>query len=217
MPVPPGLGNLTDMTVTRIEDTDKSKVRIYIDGEYAFTLYQKDIGRYRLEEGKELPDDVYHTILEETLLHRAKEKAMALLKLSDRTESELHSRLITAGFPEQIIDLAVSYVCSYGYINDERYAASYVNLKMGGKSKALIRMELLRKGIKKEIIDKVLFEEYENKEEEDPEIKAIRKLIAKKCNDPDMLSWEDKQNLIASLYRKGFTVDKITDALKPED
>jgi regulatory protein len=205
------------MVITRIEETDKSKVKVYIDGDYAFMLYQKDVSRFRLEEGKEIPEDVYETILEETILHRAKEKAMVLLKASDRTDFEPRNRLKTAGFPEVIIDQALKYVCGYGYINDERYAASYVNLKMGSKSRALIRMELLHKGIKKEIIDKVLSEDYENFEEEDPEIMAIRKAVAKKCPDPDMLSWEDKQKLKASLYRKGFSIDKINDVLKQEE
>lgn len=203
------------MIVTRIEEADKSKVKIYIDGEYAFPFYQKDIGKYRLEEGKEISQEIYDTIMEETILYRAKEKAMSLLKFSDRTEAELRGKLKSAGFPDRIVSFVLDYVCSYGYINDERYAASYVNMKMESKSRAFIRMELLHRGIKKELIDKVLSEEYE-KEEEDPEIKAIRKLVLKKYSDPDAISGEAANKLLASLYRKGFSVDKIRKVLRQE-
>ncbi|HHX11313.1 MAG TPA: hypothetical protein GX731_00700, partial [Clostridiales bacterium] len=48
---------------------------------------------------------------------------------------------------------------------------------------------------------------------EDPEILAIEKAISKKRVDLDNITWEEKQKLIASLYRKGFSIDKINQLL----
>jgi regulatory protein len=67
---------------------------------------------------------------------------------------------------------------------------------------------LIQKGIDKCIIDTVFDDEY-GEEQEDAELAAIRKAVAKKTDTPELLSYEQKQKLIASLYRKGFVIDKI--------
>jgi regulatory protein len=126
----------------------------------------------------------------------------------DRTEGELRNRLSEEGFPEEIIQSTIEYVHYYGYLNDERYAINYIRQRKETKSKLIIRSELAGKGIDKELLDMIFTTEYQG-QEEDPEITAIRKAIAKKVKEPDALSREEKQKLIAHLYRKGFEFDKI--------
>lgn len=42
------------MIVTDITDMDKKRKKVYLDGEYAFALYNSEIYRYNLEVGEEL-------------------------------------------------------------------------------------------------------------------------------------------------------------------
>ena len=81
------------------------------------------------------------------------------------------------------------------------------------KSKLVIKNELMLKGIDKTLIDAVFLEEYENEEQEDAELVALRKAIAKKIKNSEDLDYEAKQKLTASLYRKGFAVSKIKQVL----
>ncbi|HBY71787.1 MAG TPA: hypothetical protein DEG06_06050, partial [Lachnospiraceae bacterium] len=88
-------------------------------------------------------------------------------------------------------------------------ASLYIRDRKHRKSRLVLKMELSRKGISKDILDPIFETEYQEEGREDPEIIAIKKAIAKKNVDTEQLTWEEKQKLIASLYRKGFAVDKI--------
>lgn len=202
------------MEITSIEKVNKSRVKIYIDGEYAFPLYYKDIVLYELEEGKEISEKVYESIIEEVVFYRSKLKAMSLLMTMDRTEFELIQKLHRLGYPDDVIDKTIAYLHSYGYINDQRYASSHVRGRKYNKSKLVLKMELKKKGINKDIIEETIKTQYSSEDNsEDPEILAIGKFISKKRVDIDNITWEDKQKLIASLYRKGFSIDKINQIL----
>lgn len=198
------------MFVTQLEQIGQSKVKVYIDDNYVFMLYQKEVDHYKLKAGTSITNEDYENIIEDTVYKRAKLKALSVLKFMDRTEYELRQKLADAGFTEDIINRTISYVSGYDYLNDERYASNYVRNKMSTKSRLAIRTELLHKGIDKDILDRIIQTEYENDElEEDAELTAIRKAVAKKTKSPGSLSPEQRQKLIASLYRKGFDISKI--------
>ena len=59
----------------------------------------------------------------------ARRKAMRLLEHMDRTEKGLREKLRQAGFTSQAVDHALTYVEAYGYIDDERYARTYIAYK----------------------------------------------------------------------------------------
>lgn len=202
------------MVLTRLEEIEKSKKKVYIDNEYVFQLYQKDLEYYGLKEGSVITQADYERILEDRVYRRAKQKALAILKFMDRTEQELRTKLADAGYLEDAVEQAMAYLYEYNYINDERYASSYIRARMYTKSKMLIKNELIYKGISKEIVDRIIKLEYENDDmEEDAELTAIRKAVAKKTSTPDSLTPKDKQKLMAALYRKGFDVEKIRHVL----
>lgn len=204
------------MIITKIEKITKTKARIYIDGQYAFLLYQKDINLLQLEEEMELPEKIYQEIRDKIVFYRAKQKALALLKSQDRTRMELRNKLLEAGYTEDIIDQTITYINSYGYLNDARYASNYIRFRKHQKSKLQLQMELSRKGIGKEVLEPIFEMEYQEDGIEDPEITAIKKIIMKKNIDTKNITWEEKQKLVASLYRKGFALDKINSILQIE-
>lgn len=201
-------------TVGRTNNRSK-KIRVYIDEEYSFSLYSSDIREYGLEEGMELPEEVHRELIWEVVFPRAKQKALSLLKFSDRTEAELSHRLCEDGFPPMILQKLIDYLYEYGYLNDERYAYNYIRHRKSAKSRMVLSAELTAKGIRKELIKQAFAAEYEE-QEEDPEITAIRKAIRKKTQDASALSREEKQKLMAYLYRKGFSTEKICKVLEEE-
>lgn len=58
----------------------------------------------------------------EELISEAKKKAMNLLLYMDRTEKQLRDKLEEGEFPPQAVSEAISYVKSFHYLDDERYA-----------------------------------------------------------------------------------------------
>ncbi len=197
------------MIITRMEVLGKSKVNIYLDDEYSFFLSPKEVHQLDITEGEEVPASFYDSVIEKIILPKAKFKALSLLKLTDRTETELRNKLSDAGYTQNIVDQAVQYVAGYGYLNDERLASAYVRTRKNAKSKLVIKMDLLQKGVDAKTIELAFLEEYNTDDQEDPELVAIRKVITKKVRSLEDMDFDAKQKLIASLYRKGFDISKI--------
>ena len=191
------------MIITKLEICHTKKTRVYIDEEFAFVVYPQDIRIYGLKENIELSEEQYNQIMEETIIRRAKQKAMALLQKSDRTEKELSFKLKQAEYPQIAIDYAIEYVKNYNYINDNRYLEQYISYKKRTKSMRVMEMELRQKGISKEQI-----QEQMEKEAVTDEI-AIEKAIRKKIGQKEQLTFEEKQKIAGYLYRKGFTEKDI--------
>ncbi len=191
------------MIITNIEELQKGKVKIYIDNDYHFWLYHKELAMHHLRENEEISDEVYQDICKNTILRRAKQKALAILKLTDRTEQELICKLRQAEYTNFIISQVLTYIKNYHYIDDARYAVNYVRTRKAVKSKRQIYGELIQKGIEKENIDQAFCEEYDDEED------AIQKAIRKKTKSVGDMTEEEKVKLAASLYRKGFQLDLI--------
>ena len=138
-------------------------------------------------------------------LRRAKLKALRLLELTDRTESQLTDRLLRAGFDEKEASAAVEYVKGFGYLDDERYVRNY--LENGGrkKSRSLLMQELrYRAGASEDLIRKVC----EELEPSDERI-LIRKFLDEKGFDRDACDEKQKRRLLSALQRRGFRIGDI--------
>ena len=200
------------MLITQIVPINKSRYRIVLEDGTSFVLYRGEIHKWQLKEGAELSKEARQSIMEEILPKRAKLRSMNLLKAKDYTKRQLSDKLKHNGYPEEIIEKAVSYVESYGYIDDERYAENYIAYHIHDRSRSRIEQDLYRKGI-----DKVLIRHCFDKLEEDgksiDELALIRKLLEKKNYLPEAASYEEKCKMYAFLYRKGFCQDMIGKAL----
>ncbi|MSS63368.1 regulatory protein RecX [Velocimicrobium porci] len=192
-----------EQVITSLEYVEKKKVRVYINDEFAFPLYQSEIKKYSIEEGQFIEQERYNKIMEEIIFRRAKQKAMNLLKRMDRTEQELRTKLRQAEYPSAAVETAIEYVKSYHYIDDLRYAENYIRYKKGTKSIRMIEMELRQKGIDKESIRSALEEETISDDE------ALKKAIRKKAKNWDTMSYLEKRKVFAYLYRKGFKEEDI--------
>ena len=68
----------------------------------------------------------YEKIRTEVILKRAKLRAMHLLNDMWRTEAQLREKLTRNEYPADIVEAAISYVKSFGYINYYEYARSFI-------------------------------------------------------------------------------------------
>lgn len=195
------------MTVDRIEPLDKRRCKVFVDGDLAFALYKGEICFYHIEEGAELSERDYREILEVVLCKRARERALYLLKFSNKTEAELRQKLKSGFYPEEAVNKAIQFLKEYHYLDDARYARNYVEVYGGQKSRAEIKGALLKKGIERTCIAE-LFEECQPDEEQ-----QIRRLLEKRRYKEDAPTAE-KRKTMAFLMRKGFSYDTIKRVVK---
>ncbi len=200
------------MIVTKIEEYRKNKYKIYLNDEFAFVLYKGELRLFKIKEGEALLQETYREIVDTVLTKRAKLRAMYLLKTIDRTEADVRRKLKEGLYPQIVIDAAISYVKSYHYIDDTRYAGNYIAYKTGSLSRSEIKQKLLLKGINKELIEEQLAEHRKDGSEAEREL--IRRLMLKKCRELPLSDYQEKNKLFAYLYRKGFTIGDIENVYK---
>lgn len=200
------------MIISDICALDKKRSKVFIDGEFAFVLYNGELRDFDIKVGNELSEDKYNEIECGLLPKRAKLRAMNLLQKRDYTEKQLRDKLSDGMYPQDCIDTAIDYVKSYRYVDDERYAEDYINYHMSGRSRNRIIMDLMNKGISKDIILNKLEELYSESGDEN-EIIQIRQLLIKKKYDAQTIDHKEKQKLIAFLMRRGYDISTIKKAM----
>ncbi|MEE1315058.1 MAG: regulatory protein RecX [Faecalimonas sp.] len=148
--------------------------------------------------------------MDEEVLKRAKKRTLYLLERMDRTEQQLRQKLQQNGYSEEVIEAAVSYAASFGYVNDAAYAERYVSARKGRKSCLEMKMSLLQKGVERELVEQAIDEYCE----EQDELQAIQSILEKKHYSPDEATPEQKKRLQEHLARKGFHYEDIHRAMQ---
>ena len=198
------------MTVTKIEPVTKTRYKVYVDGQFAFVLYKGELSRYHIAEDSELEEEIYQNLRKEIVLKRAKLRAMHLLNDMGRTESQLRTKLLRNDYPPDIVEEAIAYVKSFGYINVAEYARNFIENRKEKKSKKEIYAALCQKGLPKDLIETALEERYAD----DDSIAAIEAIVRKKKFDPKSTDYREMQKMMGYLVRKGFRYDDIRQVIQ---
>lgn len=199
------------MTVTRLEELSSKRVRVFTNEDISFVLYKSELSAFGIETGQEISDKAFTEITERLLPKRAKLRALNLLKARPYTVRGLTDKLKEGYYPEYIVDEAIEYVSSYGYLDDEQYALDYINTYKDRKNRTKLKQELFSKGVSAELIDKALDEELGSDISYEKE--QIEKFLRKKHFNREETSRGEKEKLLAALYRKGYSADMCIRAM----
>lgn len=131
------------------------------------------------------------------------ERAKAYLSRGPRTRKQLRDYLIDRGFSlpsEEILNC----LTQYGFLNDLDYAQAYYEAQREKKGSMAIRHLLMQKGVSAEVLDQILMEE-------DPETAA--RILAKKYDDWENLSYEEEAKRKKFLLGRGFSYETINKSI----
>lgn len=192
------------MQILEIKKEKRGRILVYTDCVDCFPLYAGEASVWGIEEGAELPREKWERLCDEILEKRVIRRAMYLLERMDRTEFQLRRKLAENHYPEELIGAALDYVKSYHYIDDFRYACSYIRCHQSEKSRMWLKMTLEQRGVPSGVTERAMEEVYEDQEEE-----LIRKLLEKKHYDPERMNQKEKYRICQCLLRKGFLISNI--------
>ena len=144
------------MIVTEIEDCGSGKRKVYLDGQPVFVLYRGELSGCHIEKDQELPEAVYREIMDEILWKRIRMRCLYLLKSMDRTEYQLRTKLKQNFYPEELIDRVILWLENLHYLDDVRYAESYIRTHGESLSTLQLKQKLMRKGFSSSGVRKVL-------------------------------------------------------------
>lgn len=178
----------------------------------SFPMYGRELDEYQIHEEEELSDSDFEMIMTEVLPKRAKLCAMHLLEKMDRTEHQLRQKLAALFYPEQMINAALDYVKQYRYVDDVRYAVSYMEYRRENKSVRQMEQELYQKGISRDVFQEAL-EQIEQPDEE----RQILDWLQKKHYDPRTADHKETNRVYGFLLRKGYQASAIQRMMRMQD
>ncbi|MFC1501565.1 regulatory protein RecX [Elusimicrobiota bacterium] len=203
------------MIITKIEQQKKKKnyYSVFLDDKYGFSVSDENLIKFKLREDLEINEDIIEDINGEEIKQKAINSVWRLLSIRSRSRKELTERLKRKKFSDSVIDGALLRAQELGYINDAKFAQERYNyLREKGKGPMLIKMELKKYGIEKEVIEEIFTKSNFSNEDEIEQIANIAKIKLKKFAKKD--PGKNKMNLLGFLSRRGFTIENIKEAFK---
>ena len=190
----------------------KAKYRVRFDNDRICLLYRGEVRAFHIEEGALLSHSDYDRLMNEVLRKRAIKRAMHLLEQMDQTEYQLRDKLKRGEYPPDCIDAAIEYVRRFHYLDDARFADTYVRYHMDRMSEGQLRQKLLQKGVGKTDIAEAL-----RLCGEVDETAQIQALLEKKHFDPLNCDRKEYVRIYQFLLRRGFKNADISRAMRCEE
>jgi regulatory protein len=193
--------------ITNIKQAVKNPERanIFVDGKYEFSLDVTQLLDLKLKVGQEITLaqlSEYKKLSEYGKLYqRTLEWVLARPRSEKETSDYLYKKIYEKKLDKEYINQIIEKLEKKKYLNDEAFAKWYVENRFvkKGISKKRLSLELAKKGISREIVERVLKDSGRDEKEE------ILKIIAKKR------ARYDDDKLIQYLGRQGFSYELAKD------
>ncbi|HAJ33099.1 MAG TPA: hypothetical protein DCK79_06970 [Candidatus Atribacteria bacterium] len=197
---------MNKITSINYDKKDVSQVVIYIDNKTRYKLNENVIKSLNIYVGKELSDQEIEKIISEDKTIRGKEYLLRLLSRRIYSRYEISRKLKNKGYPEKIIANLIFWLENNNYINDELFAEMWAQFRLQNKpiGRYKLNQELRIKGIKQDIIKKVIDKTYD----EIDELTLARNLIKDKIVSSEIKNIRiDPKKIYNFLLRRGFSIE----------
>jgi regulatory protein len=198
--------------VTSLEPQKKRKNRLnlYVNDEFRAGIDAGTAASLGLFIGKEIDEGTLSDLTDEESYQLCLDKAFLLLSIRMQTEHELWEKLGKKSLRKDI-GRTIARLKELGYVDDAKFAKLWIESRSQGHGANSLRMDLIKKGLKREIIDMAIAEL-----NPDQQVTAARELVKVK-DKPEYSQVERFQKLGCLLSRRGFNYDIIKKALEKEE
>ena len=194
-----------DIRITNLKQgvRNPDRVNVYVNDKFSFSLDVSQVVDFKIKKGLVISEEQLEEFKKASEFGKLYQRALEWVLVRPRSIKETRDYLCKKIFEKKLdknyIDRIIEKLQSKKYLDDERFAEYYVENRFVKKGVSLkrLRMELMKKGVSKDIIDEVLANSDRNDEEE------IAKIIAKKR------AKYDDEKLTAYLLRQGFLYDSV--------
>ncbi len=203
--------------ITKIsqQKRDNERYNIFLDESYAFSVHESVLVKFGLTKGMPMEDWSLDEVLYEDEIRKAFNRALHYLGFRMRSEYEVKKKLLDLEYGEAVILEAIVKLKRLGFLDDDKFSEALLETQKRSSSKGprAIQQELQRKGIGKELQEKVL-ESYTQEEQ----LQIATKLAEKAANSNRAVAPSQlKQKIQNALLRKGYSFDIIKQALESID
>lgn len=197
---------ITDITVQK---KDKNRANIILDGSYYCALNIETVVKHNLKKGIMIDEKLLDDYQLESEKSNAYNMVLKLISTRYKTQKEIYVYLQEKGYLPVVIFYVINKLNEYHFIDDEKYAESYVAHKIQKDGGLKIKQELLKKCVSEDIIDRVL----EKQSGQEDVIKTLAEKYMKNKEDTK----ENYIKLFRYLQNKGFEYEQIKSAIKGDE
>lgn len=127
---------------------NKSRVNVYVDGEYVLALELLTVMKLGLKIGTEVTEAQLAEAALDTEQSVALERAMNYIARGRKTSFQLRKYLTDKEYAPAVVNYVMDKMKYYGYIDDKAYAQAYVEQNSQSKGARRVKQELIQRGIK---------------------------------------------------------------------
>ena len=185
------------------------RVNVYVDGKFLFSLDVSQVVDLGVKVGLEISEDELAELKRASEFGKLYQRALEWVLMRPHSEKEcrdyLRRKIFERKLDKNYIDKIVEKLNDKRYLDDCRFAEWYVENRFSKKGVSVkrLKVELLKKGVSKDIIEQVLKDSSRNDREE------LEKMIAKKRS-----RYPDDEKLTAYLVRQGFPYDLVRELVQ---
>ncbi len=205
------------MIIKSIVKKNAKNVVVRFDNDDVLILSADVFFKSGLKKNDEISDDRFSFLVKENKLFHIKQRAFGYLSRRQHSTSEIRIKLRQKGYESELITEILEDLIKNNYLHDLDFARLYTEekkkTKLWGRNK--IKSELIKKGIKSDIIKEVISEFLNEDIEYDNALITARKkynLLKPRVADKNSL----KQKLISFLNGRGYNYEiagKVCDEL----
>lgn len=199
--------------ITAIEPQKRKKERfnIYIDGEFAFGLDAENLAKEKLQAGQKISNDTINQLIVLNEFVKVYDKVLRFLSYRPRSKKEIENYLKKQQVGSKVGELVFDKLEKYNYLDDYQFAKWWIanRLRFRPKGTNILKSELIKKGISRQIIEQVLEKVSPNLQGE-VALAVARKQITKYRN---LKQTEIIKKLASFLARRGFNWETINNVI----
>ena len=196
-------GQITDI---KVQKRDSSRVNVYLDGEYVFSLGL--VQAATLNRGDRLADEEIAELELRDAVETAYDKTLGYLAHRPRSSAEVQRYLMGKGVAPEVRDSVLDRLTAAGLMDDSAFAQYWVENRESfrPRGRRLLQQELRQKGISEGLIDDVLSDVEEDRSAYEAAVQRAH-LYAHLDNE----TFRDK--MYGFLRRRGFEYDVIAETI----
>ncbi len=190
---------MSKITAIHVRRGRQQRVNVFLDGKFAFSLEAEVAVKESLRVGQELSNSQIEALAKSDYFHRCLNTATRYLSYRPRSESEMRERLERRGFDGDSVEAVLTKLREQGLADDMAFAQFWKDNResFSPRSQWLTKLELRRKGVAADIIDRVVEEVHDDDS-------AYRAAVSKACSLPTSDYQGFRRRLGSYLKRRGF-------------
>lgn len=186
-----------EITALQVQQRNKERVNLYLDGTYAFSITALEAARLRV--GQRLSEAEVAHLKAQAEVDRAYERTLRFLTYRPRSEAEVAKYLASKGVEGDVQAEILAKLRRLRLVDDDAFARFWVETRVQSHplGRMALRAELRLKGVPDETIEKAL----RALDEEESAYRAARKQARRYA---DLNDRQAQEKLGAFLIRRGF-------------